>query len=91
MKTRQYWFEPKRFGIVAGYYPVTRAGWIVTLVTIIVLATIFVAVDQHSHSVSDTLIGIVLPWLVVLLIFDIISFRTGRYPSWWKRYGKEKT
>jgi hypothetical protein len=40
------------------YRPVSWEGWILLLLTVIFCAQVFVAVDRHSHSVSDTLYGI---------------------------------
>lgn len=82
-----YWFKPKKFGVFAGYYPVSWQGWVATLLSIGALVVLFFVIDRRSHSGSDTLIQFALPAVVVLLLFDIISFRTGEFPWWWKRRG----
>ena len=88
-KRTHYWFKPKRFwGIFAAYYPVTWEAWIITLATAAVLIGAFITVDADSHSASDTLIRLAPVMIVVLVIFDLISFRTGEYPSWWRRSTK---
>ncbi|HEU4718943.1 MAG TPA: hypothetical protein VFU15_13960 [Bacteroidia bacterium] len=52
MKTS--WFIKK--GIL--FVPVSVAGAFLYLLTLAFCATVFLAVDRHSHSVSDTLYGI---------------------------------
>ena len=52
------------------YYPVSWQGVAFVLLTMAFCLNVFVAVDRHSHSVSDTLYGIfpyVVPSLLVLL------------------------
>lgn len=53
------WF--KEWGL--GYYPISAGGWVITALALIFCVHIFLAVDQHSHSVSDTLYG-VFPYIV---------------------------
>jgi len=48
------WF--KKAGWI--YFPISVAGIFITLIAFIFCITVFVAVDRHSHSVSDTLYGI---------------------------------
>jgi len=83
---RRYWFKPKQFWKwFAAYYPVTWQGWTITVALTVVFLAVFIAADRSSHSVSDTFYAAVLPEIIVLLIFDIVSFRTGEYPSWWRK------
>jgi len=51
---KQSWF--KRWGWV--HRPVSWQGATVALVALLFCAQAFVAIDRHSHSVSDTLYGI---------------------------------
>ncbi|RJQ29064.1 hypothetical protein C4571_02275 [Candidatus Parcubacteria bacterium] len=89
---RHYWFKPKRFWKwFAAYYPVSKEGWAVSIVLGAAFLGVFCYVDARSHSASDTFYGVALPWIIVLLIFDIVSFRTGEYPGWWKRRGGRGT
>ena len=83
---KKYWFKPARFWKwFAFYYPVSFAGWIATLVLGAALIKIFVFIDANSHSGSDTLITFA-PWAIaILLLFDLLCFRFGEYPSWWKK------
>lgn len=48
------WF--KKMGLI--FVPVSIAGTILLLLTIGFCTTVFIAVDRHSHSVTDTLYGI---------------------------------
>lgn len=51
------WFKP--FGWV--YRPASVAGWALALLVVALIIWTFIVVDRHSHSASDTLIG-VFPW-----------------------------
>ena len=62
---RFVWFKP--WGWI--YRPVSASGVVLTLLTIVFCVQVFLAVDRHSHSVSDTFYGIfryVVPSLIVL-------------------------
>ncbi len=48
------WFKP--WGWV--YRPISIVGWVITILMIIFCVQVFLAVDRHSHSVSDTMYGI---------------------------------
>lgn len=52
MKTQ--WF--KKTGWI--YFPVSIAGTVLYILTIFFCITVFLAIDRHSHSNSDTLYGI---------------------------------
>ena len=59
------WFKP--WGWI--YRPVSWQGLLACLAALAFCIQVFVAVDQNSHSVSDTLYGIfpyVVPCLIVL-------------------------
>ncbi len=57
------WF--KKVGWI--YQPITIIGWIITVITILLCAQIFIFVNSHSHSVSDTFYG-VFPYIVSYLV-----------------------
>jgi hypothetical protein len=48
------WFRP--WGWI--YRPVSWQGFGLALLTLLFCAQVFVAVDRHAHSVSDTLYGL---------------------------------
>ena len=52
------WFRP--WGWL--YRPASVVGWVALLATMAFSINVFLAVDRHSHSVSDTLYG-VFPYL----------------------------
>lgn len=81
-----YWFKPARLGKwVAVYYPTSLAGWIVTLVLLAAAIKLYILIDLRSHSDLETLTDF-LPWvLMFLLIYDLLCFRRGLYPWWWKK------
>jgi hypothetical protein len=62
---RFVWFKP--WGWI--YRPVSAFGIVLVLLTIVFCVQVFLAIDRHSHSVSDTFYGIfpyVVPSLIVL-------------------------
>ena len=81
----KYWFKPARFWKwFAAYYPVSWEGWFASIVIVTIGIVIFRKIDLQSSSVSDTLLMFA-PWAIALfLIFDMLCFRRGEYPSWWK-------
>jgi hypothetical protein len=72
MKTQ--WF--KRLGWF--YLPVSLPGGVITLAAMAFCIQVFVAVDRHSHSASDTLYGIFPFFASAFLLFDWIALRTSR-------------
>ncbi len=58
------------------YRPIAVPGWVVVALAAAFCANVFLAVDRHSHSVSDTLYGI-FPYVVPALgIVGWIASRT---------------
>ncbi|MFY9638816.1 MAG: hypothetical protein WAK14_08465 [Methanobacterium sp.] len=57
------WF--KKFGWI--YRPTSIIGGIITILTILLCLQIFIFVDSHSHSVSDTFYG-VFPYIISYLV-----------------------
>ena len=71
---RQPWFRP--WGWI--YRPIAVPGWIVVMLAAMFCTNVFMAVDRHSHSASDTLCGI-FPFVVPALgIVDWIASRTSK-------------
>jgi hypothetical protein len=67
------WFEP--WGWI--YRPMSRVGWLLVCLTIVFLISVFLAVDRHSHSVSDTLYGIFPYFVSSLMTLYWIASRTS--------------
>jgi len=73
MKKKTIWFKP--WGWI--YRPVSVTGWLAVAVTLLFFLNTFVAVDRHSHSVSDTLYGIFPYWVPALIILVWLASRTS--------------
>jgi hypothetical protein len=70
------WFKP--WGWI--YRPSTWQAWILTVMTGFFCVQVFLAVDRHSHSASDTLYGI-FPYVVSAFgILGWIASRTSPKP-----------
>ena len=66
------WF--KRVGWL--HLPVSIPGAIITLLALAFCAQVFLAIDRHSHSVSDTFYGVFPYFACAFLLFDWIAGRT---------------
>ncbi|MEJ7746702.1 MAG: hypothetical protein WKF61_08100 [Luteimonas sp.] len=72
MATR--WFA--RWGWL--HRPVSVAGWLATALAVAFCVHVFLAIDRHSHSASDTLYGM-FPYLAcVFQLFDWLASRSSR-------------
>ena len=71
---RANWF--KAWGWI--YFPTSWQGYLASLLTFAFCARVFFAVDQNSHSVSDTLYGI-FPYVVpsLILLYWVASKTAG--------------
>jgi hypothetical protein len=59
------------------YAPVSIIGFIVSLLAVGFCVTVFLAVDRHSHSVSDTFYGVFPFFVCTFLLVDWIAGRTS--------------
>ena len=71
---KQAWF--KRFGWF--YLPISVPGTIVFLTAVGFCVNVFLAIDRHSHSVSDTLYGVFPFFTCAFLLVDWIARSTNR-------------
>ena len=70
---RRVWFAP--YGWL--YRPVSWQGGLLVLMTMIFCIEAFIAVDRHSHSVSDTFFG-VFPYVVpAFLLLNWIAAKSS--------------
>ena len=70
---KRTWF--REWGWV--YYPITWQGIMLVVLIVAFCIQVFIAVDGHSHSVSDTLYGI-FPYVVPsLLVLNWIASKTS--------------
>jgi hypothetical protein len=67
------WF--KRIGWL--YLPVSLPGAVVALAALAFCVRVFLAMDRHSHSASDTLYGVFPFFACAFLLYDWIAGRTG--------------
>ena len=70
---KNVWY--KRVGWI--YLPISVPGAIITLAALAFCAQVFLAVDRHSHSASDTLYGVFPFFACAFLLFDWIAARTS--------------
>jgi len=71
---KQGWF--RRVGWF--HVPVSVPGVLVTLLAVMFCINVFVAIDRHSHSVSDTLYGIFPFFACTFLLLEWIARSTSR-------------
>jgi len=71
---KQAWF--RRFGWF--YLPISVPGVIVFLAAVGFCVNAFLAIDRHSHSVSDTLYGVFPFFACAFLLVDWIARSTTR-------------
>ena len=74
------WFKRKLYGW--GWTPVRWQGWATIFIYAALVARAFVMVDTRSHSNSDTLIGVALPFLILTAILFFICYKKGEKPKW---------
>ena len=67
------WFRP--MGLL--FRPASIAGWLLILIALAFCVQVFIAVDRHSHSATDTLYGIFPFWAPTFLALAWIADRTG--------------
>ena|ERR1700679_4222682 len=63
------------------YLPCSLAGCVVYLLAALFCGTVFLAVDRHSHSVSDTFYGIYPFFVATFLLTDWIARRSSETPN----------
>lgn len=59
------------------YLPTSAIGGVLSLLAAIFCLTVFIAVDRHSHSASDTLYGVFPFFASTFLLLDWIGRRTS--------------
>jgi hypothetical protein len=67
------WFKP--WGWV--YRPISWQGWLLVILTLAFCVQVFMAVDRHSHSASDTLYGIFPFWVPAVGILGWVASKTS--------------
>lgn len=77
---KKLWFRRKLFGW--GWTPITWQGWVIVGVYTFLIGFVFARIDAASHSVSDTLFGIFLPFLGLTALLFAVCFAKGEKPRW---------
>ena len=67
------WFKP--WGWV--YLPVSLEAVLLVVLALVFCAQVFLAVDRHSHSASDTLYGIFPYWVPCIIELYWIASKTS--------------
>jgi hypothetical protein len=71
------WFAPWGWT----YRPISIPGFALAALAAVFCGQVFIAVDRHSHSVSDTLYG-VFPFIVpTLIVLNWIASKTSAMPA----------
>lgn len=81
------WFKADSRGF--GWSPATWQGWLILITYIVFLVGMFLKIDSASHSGSDTLIGMVVPFLFATSVLYGLCMLFGEKPSW-RRVSKKK-
>jgi len=68
------WFVP----LGGVHAPRSLGGWLVTLAAVAYMIQVFLAIDAHAHSATDTLYAVYPHWGVTFLGWDWIARRTAR-------------
>lgn len=66
----------KKRGLV--YVPVSAIGVVLLLLTLGFCVTVFIAVDRHSHSVTDTLYGIFPSFVSAFTVLFWVAYNTSQ-------------
>lgn len=61
------------------YRPVSLLGWLASILSVAFCVQVFVAVDRHSHSVSDTLYAVFPYFVSSFLLLNWLASRTSRH------------
>jgi len=70
---KHFWF--RRVGWL--YYPVSWQGIVVVLLAVVFCVNVFIAVDRHSHSASDTLYGVFPFFVCAFLLVNWVASNTN--------------
>lgn len=75
-----YWFKRKLYGW--GWTPARWQGFLVLFLYVVAVVYLFLKIDAESHSVSDTLIGIAVPFFLLTALLLSVNFVKGERPRW---------
>lgn len=75
MKNKKLWFRAKTFGW--GWVPVTRQGWLITLIFIA-----FITYMATAFLTKGRLVEYFISLAVSIILLIYICYRTGEKPRW---------
>lgn len=84
--SKKLWFKRKTYGWV--WAPSSWEGWLVIAVYVALLIKTFVRIDSTAHSMSDSLIAFVVPFVVSTIVLIGVCYWKGETPKW--MWGEEK-
>lgn len=82
---KKLWFKRKWYGW--GWYPSSWEGLFTTLVFIVLVMKIALRIED-SASTEEVIWGFVLPFVMLIIIFTCIAYKTGEKPKW--QWGRPK-
>ena len=82
-----YWFKRKLWGW--GWVPVTKNGWYIIALYVLGVLSLAKEMDKHSHSVSDVLVKLSVPVVVLTIFLVIICYKTGEKPGWHRGFPRK--
>jgi putative effector of murein hydrolase LrgA (UPF0299 family) len=68
------WF--KRSGFL--FLPKSIMGWMILFAGICFAVFIFIRLDRHSHSASDTLRPFFIDLIFIVIVYELIAFFTSK-------------
>jgi len=83
-----YWFKRKVWGW--GWTPVTRAGWLTTIVFIVLVIWNAMRLDAIEQSGGDVVVAAVSQTVALVVLLMVIAFWKGESPKWQWGFPKKK-
>jgi hypothetical protein len=77
---KRLWFKAKNYGY--GWYPCSWQGWLILLAYVFAMVATAIQIDRHSHSVSDTILGVFPLWILYTLVLMLVCVLTGEKLRW---------
>ena len=79
-ENKKLWFKRKTYGW--GWTPTSWEGWVVIAIYVLLITPIFFYSDNNLHSAGDTILGAVLPFIILTSGLIFICYKKGESPKW---------
>jgi hypothetical protein len=56
------------------FIPQSMVGWVIIAAFVAFAVYLFISIDSHSHSVSDTLLNFAFNLLILSLLYSLVAF-----------------